>query len=189
MTLIRDFSFRMVVLAALTGISCSAADIYKFALLPADGIISGSAGSTIGWGYSLTNESSTEWLVTTGLSSDPFIASQSAPLFDFPDLAPGAQIVRTFGLQAFTGLWALKWDNNAPDDLANFGTFRLDAEWWSGDPNSTGLYLTDAPETQVDYYAFVEESVPEPSSLVLVSFGLGLFVATLLICTRFHKSA
>src|SRR5450631_1488852 len=96
MTRIRRFGFRMIALAGLISIPCLAADVYQFALLPADGIISGSADSTIGWGYSLTNESSTNWLVTTGLSSDPFLAAQSTSLFDYPDLAPGEQIVRAF---------------------------------------------------------------------------------------------
>src|SRR5947209_3345811 len=78
-----------IAFTALITIPCPAADVYDFALLPADGVISGDAGSTIGWGYSLTNRSSDKWLVTTGLSADPFIASQSKSLFDFPDLAPG----------------------------------------------------------------------------------------------------
>lgn len=189
MTSKRRLSLAMLLVAALSAIPVSAAQTYNFALIPNDGIIAGGAGSTIGWGYSLTNQSSTEWLVTTGLAADPLLAARPVPVFDFPTLAPGAKIVQPFNAQALTGLLGLTWDQNAPDDLANFGTFLLDAEWWSGDPSTTGAYLADAPEAQAKYYAFVQGGgqAPEPSSLLLESIGLGLLTVGFLIWTRIHS--
>lgn len=63
-----------------------AADIYTFSPLPADGNIAGAPGSTIGWGYSIHNESSTHWLATTGLNAGSFGDATPNAIFDFPIL-------------------------------------------------------------------------------------------------------
>jgi hypothetical protein len=36
------------------------ADSFQFSLIPADGTVSAAAGSTAGWGYSITNDSSSD---------------------------------------------------------------------------------------------------------------------------------
>ena len=67
------------------------ADPFTFSMLPGDGNISGTSGSTIGWGYTITNLS-TNWLLTTNLSADLFLNGTANALFDFPILAPGATL-------------------------------------------------------------------------------------------------
>ena len=44
------------------------AETYTFNVLPVDGRITGSPGETVGWGYSIENQSSSFWLVTTGVA-------------------------------------------------------------------------------------------------------------------------
>jgi len=56
-----------VLAVLLSAVPMVAADVYIFDLLPTDGNIAGLPGSPIGWGYSLENQSSSLWLITTGL--------------------------------------------------------------------------------------------------------------------------
>ena len=73
-----------------------AAYIHTFSLLSEDGAIAGLAGSTIGWGYSIENESTTLWLVTSTLNSGSFDHGTPDLLFDFPILAPGQTVTVPF---------------------------------------------------------------------------------------------
>src|SRR6516165_2324325 len=77
--------------AMLVGSTSAFADTYTFAADPLSGNIQGLPGSTIGWGYSITNNSATDWLVTANLAANVFTnATPDASLFDFPTIAPGA---------------------------------------------------------------------------------------------------
>jgi hypothetical protein len=66
--------FRLVPIAAaallLSGVP-SFADTYTFSPVPLSGDIEGAPGSVIGWGYSITNDSSTDWLETLAVDSNP----------------------------------------------------------------------------------------------------------------------
>jgi hypothetical protein len=90
---------------------CSAfADSFTFSTLYETGDISGPAGFTIGWGYTLTHTSLTNCLVLTALSADPFVNGVPIAIFDFPILAPGATITIPFDALYGFGLHALTWD-------------------------------------------------------------------------------
>ena len=75
----------------LLAVPALAANIYDFSVPPAV-TVSSLAGVQSGWGYSLTNESSSLWLVTTALSSGTFQYAAPNQIFDFPDLAPGTTV-------------------------------------------------------------------------------------------------
>jgi hypothetical protein len=45
------------------------ADSYSFSLIPANGTVAGPPGSTVGWGYSITDQSNQYWLVTVALNA------------------------------------------------------------------------------------------------------------------------
>src|SRR5690348_4091618 len=114
---------RTILLALCLFVSCAAsADIYSFSLLSAGGNLQGAPGSTIGWGYSIENQSSTLWLVTTGVNSDGFLNATPNLIFDFPVIGPGAS--------ATAGLLELTWNASAPIGFVNSGAFDLSAEWW-----------------------------------------------------------
>src|SRR5215469_12143653 len=129
----------------LSAVPIMAAEIYDFSVLPSSGDIQGSPGSTIGWGYSIDNESSSLWLVTTAMDTGLFENGTPDLLFDFPTIAPGAIVTVPFHQASATGLAQLTWDSSAPLGFTNSGTFTVTAEWWSGDPLGGGHFQFVAP--------------------------------------------
>ncbi len=158
------------------------ADSWTFATLPADGAISGPAGSTIGWGYSITNNSSQDWLVLTDLVAGNFQdGTPNAFLFDFPILAPGATAMEQFDVVHGIGLYSLQWDSNAPVGFTNSGNFVASADFYDGDPLGTGSFVSHGLDQTAPYSATVGTAgpvaTPEPAGVfmvvgVLASVGL-----------------
>jgi hypothetical protein len=157
-----------------------AAETVSFSLLPADGNVSGPAGSTVGWGYQLTNNSATEWFVPTDLDTDSsFSYGTPTLLFDFPDLAPDSTAMETFDPVNGIGLYQFTWDSSAPGGSVNSGNFVLSGEWWDGDPLNGGNFIADAIDTSAAYTARVNtgsSSAPEPSSLAMAMSCLGVLI-------------
>jgi hypothetical protein len=109
-----------------------AAGISSFSLT-ATADISGLAGSTIGWGYSITNGSDTSWMAPTALNAGSFlnldlsVAPNPNLLFDFPIIAPGATANANY-VPGLSGLYEMTWDPLAPVGFVNSGDFVLSAE-------------------------------------------------------------
>jgi len=144
------------------------ADTWTLTLIPSSGNIAGPAGSTLGWGYTIANNSSNT-LVLTGISADPFLnASPSAFVFDFPIIGPNASVT-TFYSTGLAGLYELTWDPTAPGGFVNSGTFLLNADWC----DAAGGCLV-APDATANYTATVlpGAAVPEPTTLVLLLTGI-----------------
>lgn len=161
--------------ALLSAVPTIAADIYTFNLLPADGGIAGSPGSTIGWGYTIENESSSLWLVTTGLDSGVFQHDTPSLIFDFPDIAPGETVTVPFNAITSAGLEQLTWDLSAPLGFVNSGRFVLEAQWWDGDPLGGGGFVSSAPNAGQFYRATV---TPEPGTSTVVALSALLLGVT-----------
>jgi hypothetical protein len=147
------------------------ADSFTFSTLPGTGNVAGPAGSTVGWGYSLSNQSLTDWLVTTAISAGTFLYGTPSAIFDFPILAPGATISVPFSAVGGLGLYQLTWSATAPGGFVNSGTFDLSAEWWNGDPLAGGSFVTNAADQTAAYTATVT-ALPVPSTLLLMAVGL-----------------
>jgi len=147
-----------------------------FGLVPSDGVVAGPPGSLVGWGYSLTNDSLTDWFLTVNLNADSFANGTPAVLFDFPVVGPGATIAVPFDPLAATGLYQLTWDAGAPDGFVNSGNFVLSGQWWDGDPFNGGSFLFDEPDINLPYSATVTGSsdIPEPSASLLVVVALAV---------------
>jgi hypothetical protein len=159
------------VLLVLLGSASAFADDISLALIPATGDVSGPAGSTVGWGYTLSNNTS-NWLVTMSLSADVFQDGMPDTFFDFPALAPDASVTVDF-VAGVSGLYQLTWDTTAPVGFVNSGTFVLSSDYYNGDPTMGGMDIGPAPDLMAAYSATVSGSTtPEPSAALLLSGGL-----------------
>ena len=165
-------------------IACSGAaaqaDSLSFNLtLPGGGNIAGLPGSTIGWGYSITNNSASDWLETTNLNAGTFLnlnpgtSPNPNVLFDFPIVAPLGTATDNY-LAVTAGLFEIAWSSSAPLGFANSGTFTVSGEFFSDNPlNPLAVDLGSAPDATANYSATVGTNpVPEPTSFSLLLTGL-----------------
>jgi hypothetical protein len=174
--------YRLLLLVLTVGILLGGmpafGDDVTLTLVPASGSVAGPPGSTVGWGYTITNGTA-EWIQTMGLSSDPFLGGTPEQIFDFPAVGPDSAVTLDFSLTttascAFPpcGLYDLTWDTTAPVGLTDRGTFTMASDFFSAKPGTPGATdLGPAPDASAAYSATV---VPEPSSLHLLLFGLGV---------------
>ena len=145
---------------------------FTFSVLPAGGSVDGPAGSTVGWGYEITNTSATDWLELTNLVSDAFVDGTPTSLFDFPILAPLASISVPFDFIAGSGLYQLTWDPGASPGFVNNGVFVVEGQFYDDDPLAGGSPTSAADPQSAPYSATVTGSVvPEPAAVLLLGGG------------------
>jgi PEP-CTERM motif len=169
---------KLLPVALLVGIAASAsfADSVTLTLLPGP-TLSGAPGSTVGWGYTITN-STTNWVQTMGLSSTSFPAGLSPlAIFDYPAIAPNSSVTEFFSLSSLSGpcvtapcgLYEVVIASNASATTLN-GSFTLSADFFSGDPRIDSVDIGAAPNAIATYSLTVSPgaSVPEPASGVLM---------------------
>jgi hypothetical protein len=154
----------------LSVVPATAAETFSFDLLPADGNVTGPAAATVGWGYSIQNQSASFWLAPTALNAGVFTQSTPELLFDFPEIAPGTTVTVPFNPATGTGLFQVTWDSSVPLGFVESGAFVLSAGWWNGDPLAGGSFVAAAPDATQNYSATV--AAPEPTSIGLVGFAL-----------------
>jgi hypothetical protein len=170
-----------IVLFSILFAATTYADTFTFSTSPASGNLSAAAGSTVGWGYSVTNNSLDQWLIFVSLGSPDSFSNGTLKfdVFDYPIIAPNSMLTRNY--DGTNGLFEFAWDAGVPAGSSNSGTLVLSAEWWSGDPFdeiAPGEFLETAPEFTLPYSVTVPVScnctpVPETSSLKLLAFGVG----------------
>ena len=166
-----------IAVAVLSAATLSA-DSITFSLLPGDGAVSGAAGSLVGWGYSITNNSAADWFLATDLNSDSFSNGAPTPLFDFPEVGPGQIVTEAFDAVNSIGLFELQWDVTAPAGFVNAGNFILSGQWWNGDPLNGGSVIAVATDVALPYSAYVSggpnSGAPEPAGTYLLVLGIAL---------------
>lgn len=145
-------------------VNLSAAALVDFQTLPANGFIASPPGSTAGWGYSIANGSSTDWLMTISLNTGALTAAVPHHIFDFPILSPGSMVTVPYDPFIGAGLFELIWDTSATAGLANSGSFVLSSQWWTNDPLNGGVFIGNADDVSRDYEAVVDMVVPEPAT-------------------------
>jgi len=144
---------------------------YTFDVIPPSGNVTGAPGATVGWGYSITNNSSSEHLVTTALNAGSFLFGTPLSLFDFPIVAPGGNVTENF-IATTMGLYQETFFSNVPPGSSDTGVFTLSAEF-CGDPTNPST-CSAASNAMAAYDANVSATtVPEPPTLL--SSGTGLF--------------
>lgn len=155
-------------------------DDVTLTLLPS-GNLSGPPGSTVGWGYTITNNTA-NWLETLSLDAGSFTSGTPNLIFDFPTVGPNSSITENFSAVTTAscssppcGLYEFTWNSNAPVGTVNSGTFTLSSEYFSGDPaNPASTDLGPAPDASANYSisAITVSTVPESASIVFVFTGL-----------------
>lgn len=164
-----------VVIAFVLCLTIPAKGAATFDLLPPSGHIVGSPSLTIGWGYTLSNMSTSEWLVPTGLNSSGFQYGHPISLFDFPVLGPGSFVLTPY-FEGISGLMEIRLNDDVPPDVVDEGFFTVQAEWWSDDPAAGGIFVRVAEDLLTPYSVGVQ-AVPEPSTAgPTVIGGLGIIL-------------
>jgi hypothetical protein len=188
--------FYMAVLGLfLIGLTASA-DSITLALTPGPGTVSGLPGSTVGWGYSIDNDSSDYLLVANSY----FCAGTENPLFttcapslgastynDFIAnnstlIAPDTTGVESFDAGTNSGVGEYIIDSAATAGETDIGSLVVVYDLFSGDP------FTDPSATQIggdmDLTAAAEvevtgptSAVPEPGTPFFLGLGLAALIA------------
>jgi hypothetical protein len=153
------------------------ADTISFKAIPSD--VSGTAGSTVGWGFSIANGSSADYLDLKAIDSDLFLSTNGTPdasIFTFPNMAPGQTIIQPYDLANSLGLFQFTWNPGVPVGTMETGNFTLfgafcapSDPFCAEDGSVSSTALASAP-----YSATVSSPtpVPEPSSVLLLVSGL-----------------
>jgi len=155
------------------------ADTLTFTVMPPD--VSGPAGTLVGWGFSLTNNSTTDYLDISAVDGSLFMngTPDSSPfLFSFSSLGPGETLTQAYDPVNGLGLFQLLWDPNAPVGFANTGFFTLYGAFC--DPSditcAEDLSVTSTALATGAYSATVSPAggviTPEPSAALLLGTGL-----------------
>ena len=144
--------------------------------------VSGPAGTTVGWGFSITNTSSTDFLDISGIDSDLFLATDGTPdasIFPFPNLAPAQSVTQLYDLVGGLGIFQFTWNLGLATGTTETGQFRLFGAFC--DPTADQFCAEDGSVTSTlvaagDYTATVIPAsgtpVSEPSSILLLLSAL-----------------
>lgn len=173
---------RMLALVGLLAVPTQAAPMLT--LVPADGALRGLPGSTVGWGFTLTNTS--DFLVVTGSS---FTASPLGTYEDFISSGPNLIVVgpspesptvtQLFDPASRMGIGAFHILDTAPAGVSIKGTLTIDYSLFSVSPNDPAFnpdldtVVADASLSQ----AAAVQVLPEPGSWILILSGIGLCAA------------
>jgi hypothetical protein len=141
--------------------------------------ITGTPGSTIGWGYSITDNSTTDDLEPFSLSLPAFPGNLDPnAIFDYPVIAPGQTVTETFSTTALNGpctaLPCGLYDvfiplGTAPETVS--GIFTIQSEYINA---ATGADDGAAPNMTGPYSLAViaGTTTPEPGTLLLLAAGV-----------------
>ena len=155
-------------------------DSLTFTVLPPD--ISGAPGETIGWGYSITNNSATDYLDIRYVDSTLFTigsADNTPFVFSFITIAPGATETQAYDPGNLLGLFEVAIDLNATLGAMDSGFFGLYGAFCDPSDPTCAEKPNDSSSTLLatgDYSATVTSPggtpIPEPPSLLLLLSGL-----------------
>jgi hypothetical protein len=199
--------FALLSTVALLGIASQAYADPTLTLDPTDGTLSGTAGQTVGWGFTLDN--SADFLVVTGSqfcgsgSTPPFCNTPSPTLGTYTDLAgpqflvvgptpENPSLTQAFDNTLQTGLGSFAIDPAATPGSSVTGSIDLTYDLYSVTPNapnfdpnadliSTGNFLVAGATVNVTS----PTSVPEPGTLPLMITAMGAFG---LLCARNRRA-
>jgi hypothetical protein len=174
---LNSFLLGLLVLAIAGG--ARADDTYSFSIVPTGGAVSGTPGSTVGWGYSLTNNSTTDFLLTLGVSEDSvldLLGTVDTTIFDLPIVAPLGTVSENYdpiNPAGMFGLSQLFLDPGLTPGTTATGHFFIDAVFC----DVTLTICSNTIETESAAVPVTATSpggtpISEPSSILLLASGL-----------------
>jgi hypothetical protein len=149
-------------------------------LSPASGVISGYPGTTIGWGYTITNTDTNDWLELDDFSISPAIPSYLGTFTDFTAfnfivVGPSSAVSQNFDPVLLTGVGSFAIAPNAPTGPQFFGIV-MEYDLFSVDPTSDDfdpVLDTISTGNQLDAPAGIDV-VPEPATWLSMVAAFGL---------------
>ena len=184
----RTSSIIMCVFAVL--LFCSLVSATSLSLDPINGALSGAPGDTVGWGFTLTND--TDYLVVTGsdfcvgIIASPcsnalgtysdFIGPSFVVVGPSPESSP---VIQSFDPSTMTGLGSFLISSSALSGQSLSGEIVVTYDLYSVDPNDPAfdpIVDTISSGNQITADASVTvagtAAVPEPSAVLLLCVGL-----------------
>ena len=172
-------------LSALTGVMLGAPIL---TLNPGTGIVSGAPGTTVGWGFTLSNDVGFLVPSLVVFCEGPFSSGCTNTHGTFTDFAAqfqfnvvGPTVVQSFNSTTQQGIGSFAINANAPFGAKDIGTIFLVYDTFSCDitdvncnPIQTGFSQRLAVSAEVDV-----TGVPEPAALELTALGfLGIIITS-----------
>jgi len=158
---------------------------------PVDGVITGTPGATVGWGFTFTTNDSNTYLPTfiefcIGAAIPNTGTCNNTAVGDFTDFASALNLIiigpgfnpsgysEVFHAANQTGLGSFSILPGAvPQQL--MGTIYLYYDVYDGDPFSGAIQLPSSQTSQLAMVDILDRiSVPEPASVLLIGSGLAL---------------
>lgn len=169
-------------LAALAALLLASAPMAQAALVidrldPVGGALSGGPGDTVGWGFTISNDSTTEWLVLTasGFPLAPgWLAYTDLVIAQYILLGPSASLAQVYNPVGPTGAGSVAIDALADLGWTASGTLELMYDTYDGDPDRDGSQIgfSDTATSAVSVTVADSGTVPLPTSAALVALGL-----------------
>lgn len=167
-------------------------------LEPADGVVTGSPGDTVGWGFSITNDDPDNYLVVSFSdfceTGDPVTGPCFQSLGSYEDIIAGngtvlanstggipTELDESFDSTNFTGLGEYLISDSAAPGAVDQGYIEVVYDLYSDnpytDPNAVEVqgdtFLTVPAEVMV---AGGVAAVPEPRFALLLAFGFAILI-------------
>ena len=163
--------------------ACAQAGTVSLTLLPSNGIVSGQAGTVVGWGFTITYSGSPDWIVLTSsnFTGSPvygsyvdYLSLGSAPLYIAGPVPESSTISQSWDPLSSPRLGLGEFDINAtalPGAIIK-GTIQVDYDVFSQDPNDPnfdpGSFVTSGRASA----SATVGVAPEPASLFMMSTAL-----------------
>jgi hypothetical protein len=179
--------FYIVVLALSVIVITAAADSVTLDLTPSSGAASGMPGDTVGWGYSIDNDTEDYLIVANSYfcdpGQDPLFTTCSPSLGIYSDfianngtlLLPDSSADQSFDASSDNGVGQYVISSSATPGESDTGSVVVLYELFDADFNQIGGTIELSAPAEVMVTGSVS-SVPEPRLAILLGFGFIAFI-------------